>query len=74
MPQSVQPLIAARHDQMFPVLEPPEVDRLLRFGERKSYAAGDRIVATGEVAPGAFVSRAGSMSCRTDGWEIPSLS
>ena len=55
MPQSVHPLIEARRDQMFPVLEPAEVGRLWRFGELKSYAAGDRIVATGEIAPGAFV-------------------
>jgi CRP-like cAMP-binding protein len=59
MPQSVHPLIDARHDQMFPVLEPAEVDRLARFGERKSYAAGERIVATGEVPAGAFVILSG---------------
>src|SRR6202049_5094305 len=55
MPQSLHPLIEARRDQMFPVLEPAEIDRLARFGERKSYAAGERIIATGEIAPGAFV-------------------
>ena len=59
MPQSRQPLIEARRDQMFPVLEPAEVGRLWRFGELKSYAAGDRILATGEIAPGAFVILAG---------------
>jgi thioredoxin reductase (NADPH) len=55
MAQSVRPLIEARRGQMFPVLEPEEIDRLARFGERRSYAAGDRMVATGEIAPGAFV-------------------
>ena len=55
MPQSEHPLIDARRDQMFPVLEPAEIDRLARFGARKSYAAGERIIATGEIAPGAFV-------------------
>jgi thioredoxin reductase (NADPH) len=59
MPQSVHPLIEARRDQMFPVLEPAEIDRLSRFGERKSYAAGEHIVATGEIAPGAFIILAG---------------
>jgi thioredoxin reductase (NADPH) len=48
-------MIEARRDQIFPVLEPAEVGRLWRFGELKSYAAGDSIVATGEIAPGAFV-------------------
>ena len=55
MPQSVRPVIEVRRGQMFPVLEPEEIERLARFGERRSYAAGDRMVATGEIAPGAFV-------------------
>jgi thioredoxin reductase (NADPH) len=55
MPQSVRPLIEARRDQMFPALEPVEIERLARFGKRKSYTAGERMVATGEIAPGAFV-------------------
>jgi thioredoxin reductase (NADPH) len=55
MPQSVHPLIEARREQRFPVLEPEEIDRLAQFGERRSYAAGDRMVATGEIAPGTFV-------------------
>ena len=55
MPQSRPPLSEARRDQIFPVLESAEVGRLWRFGDLKSYAAGDRIVATGEIAPGAFV-------------------
>jgi len=42
-----------------PALEPAEVGRLWRFSELKSYAAGDRIVTTGEIAPGAFVILAG---------------
>jgi thioredoxin reductase (NADPH) len=55
MPQSRQLLIETRRDQMFPALEPAEVGRLWRFGELKSYATSDRILATGEIAPGAFV-------------------
>src|SRR6516165_10786283 len=59
MPQSRHSLIEARRDQMFPVLEQAEIGRLWRFGELKSYAASDRIVAAGEVAPGAFVILSG---------------
>jgi thioredoxin reductase (NADPH) len=55
MPQSALPLIEARHGQMFPVLEPADIERLARFGERKAYAPGERIVTTGEIAPGAFL-------------------
>jgi hypothetical protein len=59
MPQSIRPVIEARRDQIFLALEPPEVGRLWRFGEPRSYGAGDRIVATGEIPPGAFVILAG---------------
>jgi thioredoxin reductase (NADPH) len=61
MPQPASPLIEARRDQMFPVLEAAEIARLARFGERKFYAAGERMVTTGEVAPGAFVILAGEV-------------
>src|SRR6202795_2622143 len=67
MPQSVHPLIEARRDQMYPVLEPAEIDRLARLGERKSYAAGERIIATGEIAPGAFVILAGHVDVMQGG-------
>src|SRR5580658_1788065 len=55
MPQLAHPLIETRRDQMFPVLEPAEIAQLARFAEPKSYMAGERIVATGEIAPGAFI-------------------
>jgi thioredoxin reductase (NADPH) len=67
MPQSEHPLIEARYDQMFPVLEPAEIDRLARFGERKSYAAGEQIVATGEIAPGAFIILTGQVDVMQGG-------
>ena len=64
MPQSIRPVIEARRDQIFLVLEQAEVGRLWRFGELKSYAAGDRIVATGAKSRRALLSfwRAGSRS------------
>src|ERR1700686_1620236 len=55
MQPSERPLIEARRDQIFPVLEPAEIERLARFGEPRSYGGGERIIATGEIAPGAFV-------------------
>ncbi len=67
MPRSEHPLIEARRDQMFPVLQPAEIDRLARFGERNSYAAGERLVATGEVAPGAFIILAGRVDVMQGG-------
>lgn len=59
MAQTVHSTIEARRDQMFPVLEPAEIDQLARFGERKSYAVAARIFTTGEVAPGAFIILSG---------------
>ena len=69
MPQSVHPLIATRREQMFPVLEPEEIERLERFGERKSYVAGERMVATGEIAPGAFLILKGRVDVTQRGRE-----
>ena len=39
-------IIATRHDQIFPVLEPAEVERLSRFGEARNYASGETLVKT----------------------------
>jgi len=37
---------------MFPALNADEIDRLCRFGEPRSYAAGEAVVQVGEVGPG----------------------
>src|SRR2546425_10889938 len=55
MSASVRRVIETRSDQMFPTLEPPEIDRLMRFGELRSYGADERLVATGDIGPGVFV-------------------
>jgi thioredoxin reductase (NADPH) len=55
-------ILATRSDQMFPTLEPREIERLRRFGEPRAYAAGERIVATGEVSPGLFLVLAGEVA------------
>jgi len=55
-------VIETRFAQMFPTLEQAEVDRLGRFGETRTYAAGDRLVSTGEVSPGMFVILAGEVA------------
>ena len=49
---SADALIAERGDQMFPTLNADEFERLCRFGEPRSYAAGDAVVRVGEVGPG----------------------
>ena len=44
-----------RRDQMFPDLDAPEIERMRRFGESHSYAAGEPIFRTGHVGPGLVV-------------------
>src|SRR4029450_5711706 len=45
-------VLDTRRDQMFPTLTPDEIDRLCRFGQPRSYAAGEAVVRVGEVGPG----------------------
>jgi thioredoxin reductase (NADPH) len=52
--------IDTRREQMFPKLEPREIDRLRRFGKVRRYAAGEALFVTGEIAPGMFVLIKGS--------------
>jgi thioredoxin reductase (NADPH) len=53
--------IDTRREQMFPKLDPREIDRLRRFGLVQRYAAGEALFATGEAAPGMFVLIKGSV-------------
>jgi len=41
-----------RREQMFPTLEPTEVERLRRFGEPRRYAAGEALVRVGQTGHG----------------------
>src|ERR1700687_1047598 len=54
-------IIDTRRHQMFPTLEPEEIDRLRRFGEMRSFAAGEYLARTGEVGPGMFVILSGEV-------------
>src|SRR5882757_778898 len=53
--------IDTRREQMFPKLEPREIDRLRRFGEVRHYAAGEALFVTGDIAPGMYVLIKGSV-------------
>jgi thioredoxin reductase (NADPH) len=68
MPSAKQSLIEARGDQMFPTLEPAEIDRLRRFGEIRSYRAGEALAKVGEAGHGLSVILAGAVAVtRHDG-------
>jgi thioredoxin reductase (NADPH) len=62
MAASGRSLIETRRDQMFPTLAPAEIDRVRRFGELRSYRAGEYLARTGEVGPGMFVILAGEVA------------
>src|SRR5882672_5017540 len=49
MPQPPQSTIETRRAQMFPTLEPGDIERMRRFGEVRSYAAGDALAKVGTV-------------------------
>jgi thioredoxin reductase (NADPH) len=44
-----------RRDQIFPRLDPVELDPVRRFGELRTYQPGEALTKTGEVADGLFI-------------------
>src|SRR5262245_53901490 len=55
-------VIETRHDQLFPTLDAAEIDRLRRFGEVRSFAAGEYLERVGEVGPGMVVVLSGEVA------------
>jgi len=47
---------------MFPKLEPVEIDRLHRFGEKRSYRAGEALATAGEITLGLVVILSGEVT------------
>ena len=61
---AAESVIATRRSQMFPTLEPAEIERLRRFGTAHSYAAGEERKALETSRNGVFAIgdvRAGSV-------------
>jgi thioredoxin reductase (NADPH) len=56
---SAESVFETHRRQAFPVLEPSEVERLLRFGQRRCIADGGYLLRTGEIAFGMFVILSG---------------
>ena len=54
-------ILEKRRDQAVPVLDQTEIDRIRRFGERRTYPAGSAISKTGEVGPGLVIILSGSI-------------
>jgi thioredoxin reductase (NADPH) len=51
-----------RHEQTFPALTAPEIARMRRFGEVRSFRHGDKLFETGKPGPGMFVVLAGHVA------------
>jgi thioredoxin reductase (NADPH) len=54
-------IIEKRHEQMFPGLDPVEIERVRRFGEVRAVAAGEALFTAGQVGPGLIVILAGTV-------------
>jgi thioredoxin reductase (NADPH) len=61
MTDTPQTIIATRGAQMFPRLSEDELLRLCRFGEPRSYRAGDVVAKIGKAGPGLLLVRSGEL-------------
>jgi thioredoxin reductase (NADPH) len=61
VPVPSNPILEQRRDQIFPTLDPADVERVRRFGEVRAFAAGERLETAGQVGPGLLVVLAGSV-------------
>jgi thioredoxin reductase (NADPH) len=61
-PVQTPSIVDQRRDQIIPRLDSVQIERARRFGEVRSFAAGERIMTAGEVAPGLVVVLAGRIS------------
>jgi thioredoxin reductase (NADPH) len=61
-------IIDTRRHQMFPALEPAEVERMRRFGEVRTFGTGEALAKTGNVGLGLIIILAGKVDItRRDG-------
>jgi thioredoxin reductase (NADPH) len=54
-------IFETRHDQMFPVLEASEIERVRRFGEVHSFGAGEALARVGDIGHGLIIILAGEV-------------
>ena len=61
MAAPTQSIIDTRSHQMFPVLQPAEIERVCRFGKVRSYGAGEALAKVGEVGLGLTIILGGNV-------------
>src|ERR1700691_941596 len=57
-------IIDTRRDQMYPILEPAEIERMRRFGEVHSYGAGEALVKVSKVGSGLNIILTGKVDVK----------
>jgi thioredoxin reductase (NADPH) len=66
--------VETRHDQIYPVLEPADIDRARRFGVVRRYAAGEAVGRVGQVGQGLSIVLSGNIDVsRRDKSGVPRL-
>jgi thioredoxin reductase (NADPH) len=68
MASSSQSIVEQRRDQIFPTLDPLEIDRARRFGNVRTFAAHQALVTSGQVAAGLIVILAGKVAVTERGY------
>jgi len=58
----LQSIREQRYDQIYPTLDPLEIERVRRFGNVRSFAAGESLWTVGQVAPGLMVILTGKVA------------
>jgi thioredoxin reductase (NADPH) len=61
MTTTKQSITETRREQIFPVLEPAEIERIRRFGTLRSYGSGGVIAETGKPLEGLAVILSGAV-------------
>src|SRR5262245_40296078 len=61
MPPATPSTIETRRHQMFPMLEPADIERVRRFGTVRLFDAGEALATIGERNPGLMVVLAGKV-------------
>lgn len=62
MPFTMPQFVEARRDQIFPILDASEIDRIRRFGSVRSYRSSEAVVRAGEVGPGLILILSGHIN------------
>jgi thioredoxin reductase (NADPH) len=55
-------ILEQRRDQIFPKLDPLDIERVRRFGNVRSFAVGERVMTAGQVSPGLVVILTGKVA------------